>query len=90
MMDYDQYQVRRVLAYKGDPDCRTTMSFQVEFEDGSVEWLPFSKDLSGTVQFEEFATKHRPLLPLKYTLEVWRRLQRESFRDVKEAAPGVT
>ena len=88
MVDYNQFQIEKILAYKGDPDLRTSMSFEVAFADGSVVWLPFSKDLFETVQFEEFVSKHRPLLPLKYTLEVWKRLQRESFRVVTEVTPG--
>ena len=88
MVDYNQYQVKRIRSYRGDPDLRTSMSFEVEFEDGSMEWLPFSKDLFDTVQFEDFVTKHRQLLPLKYKLEVWKRIQRESFRQVEGVSPG--
>jgi hypothetical protein len=88
MVDYDQYQIKEILSYRGDPDLRTSMTFEVSFMDGSIVWLPFTKDLFETVQFEEFVSRHRPLLPLKYTLEVWKRIQKESFREVTGVAPG--
>ena len=50
--------------------------------------LPYSRDLSDTVQFEDFVRANRPLQPLLYTLEAWKRLRRESHCEVKEVEPG--
>ena len=51
-IDNDQYVITRFIAYRGDPDTRTTMEFEVEFRDGSHPWLPWSNDLFDTVQYE--------------------------------------
>ena len=49
--DFDQSQVRAITGWKGDPFTKTTMSFRVEFEDGDVVWLPYSRDLDQTQAF---------------------------------------
>jgi hypothetical protein len=69
-IDTDQYLIRQFLAYRGDIDVRTTMEFEVEFQDGSHPWLPWSKDLFETEQYETFCDENPPLLLLKYKLEV--------------------
>ena len=68
MVDYNQYEVKEILSYKGDPEKRTTMEFVVEFMDGSIVSLPYSKDLSDTVQFEKYVRLQKPLTPLLYTV----------------------
>ena len=52
--DYDQSQVKAITAWKGDPMVKTTMSFRVEFADGDVVWLPYSKDLDETQAFGDY------------------------------------
>lgn len=88
MVDYDQFVIDVILSYRGDPDTRTKMEFEVKFADGSLVWLPYSKDLSDTIQFEEFVRANRPLQPLLYTLEAWKRLRRESHTEVRGVEPG--
>ena len=41
MLDNDQYVVDRILAYRGDPDQRTSMEFEVRFSDGTIVWKPW-------------------------------------------------
>ena len=52
LLDNDQYVIKEVLAYRGDPLTRTTMEFEVQFEAGSVVWLPWTKELFDTVPYE--------------------------------------
>jgi hypothetical protein len=59
------------------------MTFLVRFADGSEVWLPFSRDLSESAQFEDFVRAHRPLMPLFDTVEAWKRIRRETFREVE-------
>jgi hypothetical protein len=40
MLDNDQYIVDSIIAYRGDPDQRTSMEFEVQFNDGTVVWKP--------------------------------------------------
>lgn len=80
--DYNQYVVKEILSYKSDPERRRDMEFEVLFEDGSVVFLPYSKDLSDTVQFESYVRKEKPLMPLLYTGEAWKRVLKQSYVDI--------
>ena len=62
LLDNDQFVVKKVVAYRGEPQTRTTMEFQIEFEAGTIMWLPWSS-ISSTVQFEDFC-RSRPQLNL--------------------------
>ena len=90
MVDYNQYVIKEILSYTGDPELRTTMEFLVEFEDGSVVNLPYSLDLSTTLQFEKFCRQQRPLLTLLYTVAVWKRIRKTSYAQVIGVVPGDT
>jgi hypothetical protein len=90
LVDFHQYVIDRILKYKGDPELRTSMTFLVRFADGSEVWLPFSRDLSESAQFEDFVRAHRPLMPLLYTVEAWKRIRRETFREVEGVEVGDT
>ena len=76
-IDTDQYVITQFLAYRGDPDTRTTMEFEVEFADGSHPWLPWSNDLFETIQYEEFCNANPPLMLLKYRLEAAKLVTKE-------------
>ena len=67
--DADQHMVTRIIAYIGDPAKRTTCEFEVEFQDGSILWLPWSGDLFDTVHYETFCRYKRELYPLLFTVE---------------------
>ena len=38
LLDRNQYRVRSIHDYRGDPDSRTTMEFHTEWEDGTKLW----------------------------------------------------
>ncbi len=71
LVDYDQYVLQGVLAWKGDPEKRSGMEFLVLFEDGECVWLPYSKDLSGSAQFQAYCEANAPLKPLMFSLDGW-------------------
>ena len=64
--DYDQSQVKAITGWKGDPRTKTTMSFRVEFADGDVIWLPYSKDLDQTEAFGRYTASLPTLEHLSY------------------------
>jgi hypothetical protein len=66
LLDDDQFPIDSILAYKGDPEVRTTMDFLVLFQDGSKLWLPYSEDLHSTAQYEAFCTSIPHLRVLRY------------------------
>ena len=80
--DYGQFVISRILAYRGNPKKRTTVDFEVEFEDGDILWLPWSKDLFDSQPYEDYCRSLPQLCPLIYT-------QQEAtsvIRTIKHAA----
>jgi hypothetical protein len=67
MEDADQYLVNRVIAWRGDPNTRTTMEFEVEFADGDIVWKPYDRDLADCAAFKDFIQQSPELLLLQYT-----------------------
>lgn len=63
MRDDDQFKLKQILAYKGDPSTRTTCEFFCEFDDGTKIWKPFDQDLRNTDAFWEYC-KSLPQLRL--------------------------
>lgn len=64
--DKDQHVIVRFLGYRGDPLIRTTMEFEIEFQDGEIHWLPYSKDLFDSTQYGHYCESHNELRPLFY------------------------
>jgi hypothetical protein len=63
-IDADQFVIRQLLAFRGDPLLRTSMYFLVEFEDNDRVWLPWSKDLQDSLPYEHYCRLHKCLKPL--------------------------
>ena len=51
LLDADQFVIRKIHYWRGNPEKRSEMFFSVEFDDGDKVLLPYSKDLSSSVQF---------------------------------------
>ena len=54
LLDADQFVIHKIHYWRGDPAKRSEMFFYTEFTDGDKVLLPYSKDLSGSAQFQEF------------------------------------
>jgi hypothetical protein len=85
-LDGDQFVIRKIHQWKGDPDTRTTLSFKVEFEDGDVVWLPFSKDLDGSIPFGDYIMETPMMLPLRHRALDYNKYKKE----VKGKALDIT
>jgi hypothetical protein len=91
MLDNDQYSIRRFVSYRGNPTLRTTMEFEIEFEDGSCVWLPWSKDIFDTVQYEEYCRSRPELLFLLHDVKTAAQLRKElNNTPITEVQPGDT
>jgi hypothetical protein len=66
-LDSDQYEVNKIVAYRGDPDQRTTMEFEVHFADGEIQWVTWSQDLFQSIPYEDFCRSKPELSPLLFT-----------------------
>lgn len=91
MIDNDQYVVKKLLAHRGDPLVRTTMEFEVQFADDSVVWLPWSKDLFDTVQYEEYCRTKSELFTLLYDKKTADKMIKDlNSTPITEVSPGDT
>jgi len=89
MLDNDQYVITRFVAYRGDPDVRTTMEFEVLFEDGSLVWLPWSKDLFETSQYEDYCRSRSELFTLVHDVKTAAKLLQDLRKaPITEVEPG--
>lgn len=90
-LDNDQYVIEKFLGYKGDPLERSNMDFLVRFADKSELWLPWSKDVSDTVQFETFCNANAELrILLLPANRVNRYLADINRQPITEVSPGDT
>ena len=67
------------------------MEFRVHFEDGSIEWIPYSKDLFDTVPYEDFCRRTPELYTLLFPADRARELIAEVNRcAITELSIGDT
>ena len=90
MLDNDQFVVDGIIAYRGDPDQRTSMEFEKRFADETVVWKPWDRDLDTTQAYETFVRAHPALSPLLYSKEVAdrRRIELNRQQPITEVTPG--
>ena len=89
MTDNDQFVIREIKAYKGDPELRSNMHFEVLFEDGDCVWIPYNQDLVSSEPFENFCRFHPELMPLLYTVAEWKKQRSQiNARGIRDVRPG--
>ena len=66
MLDRDQYILKTIHSYRGNPDKRTTMEFYTKWEDGTKLWKTWVEDITSTVHFQQFCERRRELTYLLY------------------------
>jgi hypothetical protein len=86
-LDQDQYIVQAIIAHRGDPFMRTTMSFLLEYADSSTSWLPWGTDVNELAALDLYCKSHRELWPLLTSAAAAKaemlRLNRAKVWDVK-------
>ena len=89
LLDKNQYLIKDIQAYRGDPMTRSSCSFLIWFEDNDLVWLPFSPDISNTVQFEMFCNSRPELYTLLYSqLESQKMIAALNRFPITEVNPG--
>jgi hypothetical protein len=87
--DADQFVVDKILAWRGDPEQRTTMEFEVRFADGEDVWKVWDKDLYNTVQYADFCRSHKELALLVFDAKQARaRIVEMNRTPITEVKPG--
>ena len=69
MEDANQYVIRSINAYRGDPETRTSMQFEITWEDGETSWRTWDRDLFNSVPYEQFCHSRPELFPIIYDLK---------------------
>jgi hypothetical protein len=88
-LDKNQYLIKEVQAYRGDPMTRSTCTFLIWFEDNDLVWLPYSLDISNTVQFEAFCTTRPELYTLLFSQQEAQKIIASLNRSpISEVKPG--
>ena len=64
--DQNQYFIQSINWYTGNPFKRSSLTFNVTFEDGTVD-VPYSADLAQSQQFQDFVAATPALFPLRFT-----------------------
>ena len=67
--DQHQYFIISINYFTGNPHVRTSMTFNVTFEDGTIT-MPYGVDLAQSQQFEQYILAHPILFPLRFTAKV--------------------
>ena len=85
LLDHNQYKVRTIHTYRGDPDIRTTMEFYTEWEDGTKLWKVWCNDIITTIVFDEICKERKEL---QYLLIPVSKVA-QSKRDLNKADHGL-
>ena len=70
LRDNNQYTIKSILAYRGNPLIRTSMSFHVLFDDDSLIWKHWNNDIFTTIPYENYCRSLPQLHPLLTTLSM--------------------
>jgi len=88
-LDMDQFIIIKIIAYRGDPNTRTSMQFYIQYEDGEEMWVTWSRELFQTVQYEDFCRSNKPLTPLLYDVSEAKKITAQINKtNIEEVSPG--
>ena len=91
MHDKDEYVIVSFRRFRGNPETRTTVEFEVLFSDGSCVWLPWNLSLFETVPYERFCQSDPMLTPLLYTAADFAKIRSAlNKQPISAVRPGDT
>jgi hypothetical protein len=89
MEDADQFLIKRIIAFKGNPAKRLTMEFEVEFDDGDIVWKQWDANLATTQQYVDYCDSLKELHFLTYsTASVGPAIAALNKTQITEVTPG--
>jgi RNase H-like domain found in reverse transcriptase len=87
-LDQNQFFIRSIDRYTGNPRVRTSLVFTVTFEDGEA-LVPWSKDIAETQQMEAFIFTRPELFPLQFSAEeASKRIRQMNQLAITSVQPG--
>ena len=70
--DDNQWEVDRILGWRGDPDSRNSTSFLTLFNTGEKVWMNYTTDIHTTTEFINYCGARAPLQQLTTTVALSR------------------
>ena len=64
-LDKNQFNIVSINHFSGNPHRRTSLSFNITFEDGIVD-RKYDVDLAGSMQYQAYVEQRKYLFPLRY------------------------
>ena len=90
LRDKDQYVVRSIKAWKGDPRRRAGMQFFIEYDDGDEMWVSYKQDLVTNAQYQAFVESDTRLFQLRYSgQDANLYIQAMRKQQIQDVSPGV-
>ena len=87
--DQHQFKIISINYFTGNPFIRTSMTFNVTFEDGTID-LPYGGDFISSQQFEDFTLAIPILFPLRFPANVaLREVRKIEKLAITAVWPGV-
>lgn len=87
-LDKNQFFIISINYYTGNPNTRSTMEFNVTFEN-ETQMVPYNDDLADTEQFENFVLARPELFPLRYSAKIARaEIAALNKLAITEVSPG--
>ena len=88
--DQHQYFVVSINSYSGNPHVRSSMVFNVTFEDGTVD-VPYTADLADSAQFRSYVQSQPHLFPLLFSAkQAKQEIARINKLAITSVAPGTS
>jgi hypothetical protein len=78
--DDNQWEVDRILGWRGDPDSRNSTSFLTLFNTGEKVWMNYTTDIHTTTEFINYCGARAPLQQLTTTAALAKRRDSELNR----------
>ena len=64
-LDKNQFNIVSINHFSGNPHRRTSLSFNITFEDGTID-RRYDVDLAGSMQYQAYVVQRKYLFPLRY------------------------
>jgi len=88
--DQNQFTIQSINYFTGNPNLRSSMSFNITFEDGTTSMLRYGDDFIHSEQFDHYIKQHPILFPLRFPAKtVPREIAKMERLTITDVQPGM-
>ena len=89
-VDYQQFIVTAITAYRGDPAARSKIKVLITYEDGTVSWKSWDRDLFKAMPYEDYCRSVPQLFPMVFDVELARQqIAATNQTSIQTVRPGL-